>query len=443
MYPEAKSRSAQLYERARKVLPGGNSRTSVFFEPYPVYAAAGHGSRIVDVDGVERIDFVNNYTSLIHGHAHPRIVAAVTEQLHRGSCFAAPTESEIALAEILVERLPAVDQVRFANSGSEGVMMAIKAARGYTGRGKIAKCEGAYHGSYDFAEVSQGVQPQDWGDPDAPRSVPPSRGTPQSVLDEVIVIPYNDSERARRILTPRARELVAIVIDPMSNQCGMVPATPEYLRFMRAFTRAHGIVLIFDEVISFRLDYHGAQGAFACEPDLTALGKVIGCGFPVGAVGGKAEVMAVFDPSRGKPPVPHAGTFNANPITMTAGRVALEMLTREAYQRLNALGDRARAGLEHALAAAGVPGTVTGRGSLFRLFLAEKKDSGYRAMLMSPKEAEMMAELHRYLLNHGFFFSSYGLGNISTAHTEAEIDQFVETVRNGLGVIKQRGLAAE
>ena len=439
-YPDSLSRSARLYERARKVLPGGNSRTSVFFKPYPLYAVSGSGSRVVDEDGVERIDFVNNYTSLIHGHAHPRIVAAVTEQIRSGSCFSAPTETEIELAEILVDRLEAVDQVRFANSGTEAVMMAIKAARGFTNRPRIAKCEGAYHGSYDFAEVSQGVSPQDWGAADAPASVPPSRGTPQGVLDDVIVVPYNDVEAAERLLTPHAKELAAVLIDPMSNQCGMAPATPGYLKFIRDFTRQHGIVLIFDEVISFRLGYNGAQGEFECQPDLTALGKVIGCGFPVGGIGGRAEVMAVFDPSKGKPIVPHAGTFNANPVTMTAGRVALEMLTPEAFTRINGLGDRARTGLEKALKDLGVRGAVTGRGSLFRLFLAEKRGIGYRAMMMTAAETEMMSALHRYLLNNGVLFSYYGLGNISTAHNEEEVDMFVQAVRNGLGVLMQQGI---
>ena len=443
MYPDDNSRSAKLWRRARKALPGGNSRTSVFLKPYPIYVASGSGSRITDEDGVERIDFVNNYTSLIHGHAHPKIVEAVTEQISRGSCFSAPTEAEIRLAEMLAERLPSVEQSRFANSGTEAVMMAIKAARGFTGRAKIAKCEGAYHGSYDYAEVSQGVAPTDWGEVDAPNSVPPSRGTPPSVASDVVVVPYNDVERAKQILTPQADQLAAVLIDPLSNQCGLVPASPEFLTFVREFTRKHGIVLIFDEVISFRVGYHGAQGAFACMPDLTALGKVIGCGFPIGAVAGRADIMAVFDPSEGKPPVPHAGTFNANPVSITAGCTALEMLTPEAYEHIDALGERARAGLREGLDAAGIAGMVTGQGSLFRLFLVEKKGVGYRNMMMTTEESGMMTELHRYLLNHGIFMSFYGLGNTSTAHTVEDVDRLVEATRNGLGVLKQQGLAAE
>jgi glutamate-1-semialdehyde 2,1-aminomutase len=443
MYPDSESSSAKLYERACRVLPGGNSRTSVYLKPYPLYAVSGHDARIVDEDGIERLDMVNNYSSLIHGHAHPKIVAAVTEQIARGSCFSAPTRAEIELAEILADRLPTVERVRFANSGSEGVMMAIKGARGYTGRSKIAKCEGAYHGSYDFAEVSQGVKPEAWGDADAPNSVAPSYGTPQSVLDEVVVIPFNDEVRAERILSPHASELAAIIIDPLSNQCGMVPATAAFLSFIRDFTRRHGIVLIFDEVISFRLGYHGAQGAFNCQPDLTALGKVIGCGFPVGAVAGQAAIMSVFDPSGGKPPVPHAGTFNANPVSMTAGRVALDMLTPRAFSYLEGLGSRTRAGLHRVLEETGIDGAVTGQGSLFRLFLAPKTGNDYRALVMTPAEVHLMSRLHRFMINQGVLFSYYGLGSLSTAHTDEDVDYFLDVVRSGLGILKREGLAVQ
>ncbi len=196
--------------------------------------------------------------------------------------------------------------------------------------------------------------------------------------DDVVIIPFNDAARAEAILTPHAGELAAILIDPMPNQCGLVPGTPTFFIFLREFTRQHGILLIFDEVISFRLGYRGAQAEFGVEPDLTALGKMIGCGFPVGAVAGSAEVMAVFDPSAGAPPVPHAGTFNANPVTMVAGLTAMEMMTPEAFDRINQLGERARAGLRGAFADAGVTGTIAGKGTLFRIYMAEKTGSDYR-----------------------------------------------------------------
>ncbi|MDO9062589.1 MAG: aminotransferase class III-fold pyridoxal phosphate-dependent enzyme, partial [Bradyrhizobium sp.] len=195
MYPDPKSNSQKLYTRAQSSLPGGNTRTTVFMKPYPIYAARGEGCRVFDVDGNEFIDCINNFTALIHGHGHPALVAAATKQLALGSAFGLPTESEIDLAELLVARLPSVEQVRFTNSGTEAVMMALKAARAFTGRPKIAKCEGAYHGSYDYAEVSLDPVPEAWGR-NAPVSVAYAKGTPDNVLADVITIPFNDAEAA-------------------------------------------------------------------------------------------------------------------------------------------------------------------------------------------------------------------------------------------------------
>ena len=268
-YADPSSTSARLFKQAQSVMPGGNSRTSVFMAPYPPYAAEGQGCWVVDVDGDRRLDLLNNYTSLIHGHAHPAITAAATRRLARGASFPMPTPEEVELASLLVERLPAVDQVRFTNSGSEAVMMAMKAARGFTGRPKIAKFEGAYHGSYDYAEVSLGSTAENWGPLAEPASVAYSRGTAPSVLADVVVLPFNRPELAARLIEQHARELAAVIIDPVPNRVGLMPATPELLETLRAVTAAHGILLIFDEVISFRIGYHGAQGYFGARPDIT------------------------------------------------------------------------------------------------------------------------------------------------------------------------------
>ncbi|HEX5166728.1 MAG TPA: aspartate aminotransferase family protein, partial [Thermomicrobiales bacterium] len=357
------SEAARLYRRAKQVMPGGNSRTTVYQSPYPPYAARGVGAVVVDADGQERYDFLNNYTSLIHGHADPDINAAVIEQLQYGTAFAMPTEHEVVLAELLVERIPSLERMRFTNSGSEAVMMAIKAARAYTGRPKIVKFEGCYHGSYDFAEVSLSSNPSNWGEGD-PVSIAYSYGTPQSVLDEVIVLRYNDTEMAERRITEHAHELAAVLIDPMPLRAGLIPAEPEFLQRLRDLCTAHGIVLIFDEVISLRTAYGGAQETLGVTPDLTTMAKIIGGGFAVGAFGGSAEVMSVFDPSQGYPRAPHGGTFNANPITMVAGLVAMQKLTREEFARLDQLGAMLREGLAEAMDGARVKGQVTGMGSL-------------------------------------------------------------------------------
>jgi len=424
-------RSKALYDRATRVLPGGNTRTTVFVAPHPLYARAGHGCRVTDVDGVTRLDFVNNYTSLIHGHGHPTVTAAIADQLTRGTCFAMPTEAEVALAELICDRLPTAERIRFTNSGTEAVMMAVKAARAYTGRPKIAKVEGAYHGSYDFVEASMAPSPENWGEPD-PTPVPYAKGTPQGVLDDVVVIPLNDPAAAERILAPHADELAAILIDPLPFRAGLIPAQAAFLEFVRAFARNHGTLLIFDEVISFRLGYHGAQGVFGVEPDLTTLGKIIGGGLPVGAVAGRADVMAVFDPSGGKAALPHGGTFNANPLTMAAGRAAMEALPPEAIDRLNALGAQARAALGEAFAAAGVPGQVSGMGSLFRVHFHARPLTGYRAAYAHPEERARLQAFYWGLADRGVLISSDGLGAISTPMGTSEVQALAEAALGAL-----------
>jgi glutamate-1-semialdehyde aminotransferase len=283
------SRSAALFAQAQGVMPGGNTRTTVYMAPYPPYAASGDGCWITDVEGDRRLDCLNNYTALIHGHAHPAIVEAATRRLALGSSFPLPTPEEVELAALLCERLPSAERVRFTNSGSEAVMMAIKGARAWTGRPKIAKFEGAYHGSYDYAEVSLASSPESWGSLASPASTPYSKGVPPAVLDDVVVLPFNHAELAVARIEREARHLAAVLVDPIPNRVGLIPAQREFLRALREITSRHGIALIFDEVITFRVGYHGAQGVFGVTPDLTTLGKIIGGGFPVGAVVGRAD----------------------------------------------------------------------------------------------------------------------------------------------------------
>jgi glutamate-1-semialdehyde 2,1-aminomutase len=329
--------SRKLFDRARVVLPGGNSRSTIDLKPHPIYVTHGKDAVVYDVDGHEYVDFNNNYTSLILGHANDAVNDAVASQLPRGTAFSFGTEVEIEHAELLTSRVPTFDQIRFMNSGSEAVMNALKAARAFTGRSKIAKCEGAYHGSYDYAEVSLSAGPQDWGQ-NYPRAVPYAKGTPQGVLDDVLVIPYHDTLAARQLLEGTADDLAAVLFDPVASRVGMIPPTADYLDMLVEFCAAKGVLLIFDEVIAFRLGIEGAQGHYGVSPDLTALGKIIGGGFPVGAVAGRQQVMEVFNGGG----LPHGGTFNANPITMVAGMETMRQMTSEAYTDLNALGEYTR-----------------------------------------------------------------------------------------------------
>lgn len=423
-YPDDAVQSKSLFERARQSLPGGNTRTTVFMKPFPIYATHGQGFQVWDADGVARIDCINNFTAGIHGHAHPVLIAAAEKQLALGSAFGLPTSSEIDLAELLCARVASVERVRFCNSGSEAVMMAIKAARAFTGRSVIAKVEGAYHGSYDYAEVSLDPSPKTWGS-NRPNSVAYARGTPTSVLNEVLTLPFNDAAGASELIRSAGSGLAAVLIDPMPNRAGLVPASQDYIDAVQEAARAVGALVLFDEVISLRLGYRGAQAIWSAEPDLTMFGKIIGGGFPVGAVAGRAEVMAVFDPTAGKPALPHGGTFSANPVTMRAGLAAMELLGEAEFSRLETLGDALREGMRKALSDEGMPGCVTGAGSLLRFHLVDRKVTDYRSSYLSANEAELLASVHKALLDNGVLASSTGLMALSTPMSEDTVAEIV------------------
>ncbi|HTH99463.1 MAG TPA: aspartate aminotransferase family protein [Acidisoma sp.] len=429
------SRSEALARRARGSLPGGNTRTTVYRDPYPLYAARGEGCRVWDVDGVARIDCNNNYTSLIHGHAHPALVDAACRQIALGTAFGMPTESEIDLAELLCARVASVERVRFVNSGTEAVMMALKAARAFTGRPKIAKCEGAYHGTYDYAEVSLDTGPADWQVQGPPASVAYARGTPQGVLDDVVVIPFNDIDGAVSLIRAHGPALAGVLVDPMPNRAGLVPADPAYLQALHAVCREVGALLIFDEVISFRLGHAGAQGLWGVEADLTTFGKIMGGGFPVGALGGRVDVMAVFDPTSGKPAVPGGGTFSANPVTMRAGLAAMELLDEAAFVRLGHMGDHLRHGIERLLHDHGIRGCATGRGSLLQVHLSDRPLRDYRSARPEAAEARRLVAFVQALLDGGVIISTNGLMALSTVMTGDDLEAVLAAIAAALSAI--------
>jgi len=304
--------SAELAARARQVLPSGCTRSQVWFAPHPPYMVKGEGAWITDVDGNRYLDLANKLGVLIHGHVHPDVVRVVQEQVALGACFAAPTPHEVALAELLQSRGPSFERIRFINTGSEAVDLAFKAARAFTGRSRIVKLEGVYHGSNDFAEVSNYSTPENWGN--EPASVATVPATPPGVLDSVLVTAANDLAMAERLLSQHATEIAAVIVDPVPPRAGMRPLERDFIEGLRALTRRLGILLIFDEVIAFRFGFSGAQGRFGGAPDLTVLGKIIGGGYPVGAVAGRADVMETTAAS-----VASSGTFTANPVTMRVG----------------------------------------------------------------------------------------------------------------------------
>jgi glutamate-1-semialdehyde 2,1-aminomutase len=428
----ADAASAALFRRAQAVMPGGSSRatlSSPAWAPHAPYAAYGKGCRVFDADGHEIIDFANNFYSLIHGHAHPEIVAAVQAQAARGLAFGLPTELDVQLAELITPRAPGLEHIRFCNSGTEAVLFAVKAARAYTGRWKIAKMEGGYHGAYDPVEVSLNSTPGNWGDPSAPASSGDLRATPQSVLDDTVALPFNDLPVTLALIERHAEHLAAVVIDPLPSRVGLIPATPAYLEGLQAACRRYGIMLVVDEIVCFRLHPGGAQTLMGITPDYTALGKIIGGGQPIGAIAGPAERMAVFDSSGGRPRMAQGGTFSANPITMAAGIASMTLLTDDAYTRLNALGERLRTGMREAL---GGRGQVTGLGSMFKLHLHSRSILTYRDAYLRPDEAAKLTALFRALLDNGILVTPQVSGALSTPMTEAEIDTFLAVFRTAL-----------
>ncbi|MGV6873950.1 aspartate aminotransferase family protein [Pseudochelatococcus sp. B33] len=414
-------RSNEAFTRARKVFPDGTARVTIERDPVPRYMHHGEGAFLVDVDGRRFLDLNGNFTTLIHGHAFPPVIDAVTRQLRSGSCFANPTEIEIALAELLCARIPHLERIRFVNTGTEAVMFAIKAARAFTGRSGIAKIEGAYHGAYDWVEVSQHITPQTWGDPAHPASTPYYRGMPQAVLDDVVVLRFNDADGARRRIADHARHLAAILIDPMPSRGGLTPPTPDFIAAVQETARHHGILVISDEVLNLRQGFEGASARYGLIPDLFTLGKIIGGGLPIGAIGGSEDVMGVFDAGASRPALPQGGTFSANPLSMTAGLAAMDALDRAAFDRLERLGDQLRDTLRQAIARRDAPLSVTGVASLFRIHPRRTPPREFREAFLSPQAASMMKELGRFFTTNGIVLPNAAAACLSTPMNEDNI----------------------
>jgi len=425
------SRGAGLFERAQRVLAGGVSRNTVLRSPHPAYADFGEGCRITDLDGITRIDFSNNMASLIHGHACPEVVRAVHAQLERGTAFMMATEAEVDYAEHLCSRIESFEKLRFVNSGTEAIMVALKAARAFTGRPKVSKVEGAYHGGYDYAEVSQAPNPDTWGQADRPNSVPLAHGTPRSALDDVVVIPFDDADRALKILEEHKDELACVLLDLMPHRVGLNPADPEFVGALRDWTHRHGVLLVLDEVITFRTELGGLQSRYGLTPDLTALGKIIGGGFPVGAVAGRGEVMEVMNPAGDRYLFPHSGTFSANPISMVAGLAAMERFDAAAIARLNSLAERAARGITEAAASTGARACVSGTGSVFRVHMKPSLPRNFREAFVSSREADRLRVLLDHLFEQGFVMINTCTGALSTPMTESEIDALVRAIHSG------------
>jgi len=433
-FEERTKGSGRLFQEACRFLPGGDTRSALFFTPYPIYMDRGAGCYFLDVDGNRYLDFLNNYTALIHGHVHPAIVQAVQEQIGKGSSFAAPTKNQCTLAALICERVRSVEQVRFCNSGTEATMHAIRAARIISGRSKVVKIEGGYHGTHDLAEISYDPGDEESGPIEEPRSVPKNRGVPQSVLDEVIVIPFNNREISERIIRSHAREIACVIVEPMLGATGCVVQEDGFLAFLRALTAELNILLIFDEIVTFRLGLGGAQGIYGVSPDLTTFGKIIGGGFPVGAFGGPREIMKMYSPLE-KRNIAHSGTFNGNPVTMAAGIACLEELTENAIERINSFGAILRKGIDEVFQSVGIRGFATGMGSLACIHFNAHPVRDYRTAAMDNHDA--MTLVHLKLLGKGVNVPRRGGElSISTPMTELEVSTFLRVFEESVTEIK-------
>jgi glutamate-1-semialdehyde 2,1-aminomutase len=402
------------------------------------------GFELKDVDNNVYIDFMNNYTVLIHGHNPPKVVKAVMEQIPLLTLPGAPSENQLKLAKIICERVRSVKKIRFCNSGSEATMMAVRAALAFTGKKKVLKMEGGYHGIADFAKVSSpGLNLSKAGSAQEPNPVL-SPGIFSGISDNVLVLPFNNIESAEGKIKSLKNELAAVIVEPMLGSAGMIPANKDYLKTLREMTEAVGAMLVFDEVITFRLSKGGAQSLYGITSDITAFGKIIGGGYPVGAFGGRDDIMSLFDPSMPDKSkyVSHAGTFNANPITCIAGIATLNMLTDEAIRRINQYGDRLRAGVSEIFQAHKVKGQVTGLGSLGNVHFTQEKPKDYRDSANSDKVP--LDFLHLSLLNHGVFTARRGMFSVSTPMSKNQVNQFIKTFEEALTelspIIEKRGL---
>jgi glutamate-1-semialdehyde 2,1-aminomutase len=423
----ARQRSIEAFRKANQYLPGGvNSPVRAFraVETDPVFIARGEGSRVFDIDGNEYIDYLGSWGPLILGHAHPAVVEAIQETAQRGTSFGAPTELETEMAQLVCEIVPSIEVVRMVNSGTEATMSALRLARGYTGRDKIVKFEGSYHGHADSLLIKAGSGV-------ASLSLPDSPGVPQQVAAHTLVAPYNDLESVKEIFERFGEDIAAVIVEPVAGNMGVVPPLPGFLEGLRKLTQEYGALLIFDEVMTgFRVSYQGAQGLYGVTPDLTTLGKVIGGGLPVGAYGGRREIMEQVAPAG---PVYQAGTLSGNPLAMAAGLTTLKELGKPGvYESLEKKAAYLEEQFRRNAEEVGIPCQINRVGSMMSLFFTSQPVINFATAKTS--DTKRFARYFQKLLELGVFIapSQFEGMFISTAHTQEDLDRTVEAQREAL-----------
>jgi glutamate-1-semialdehyde 2,1-aminomutase len=437
-YVRRTPRSREHYEKARTLLPGGVPGNASFRSPHPLYLAEGRGPRITDVDGNDYLDLLIGGGPNILGHSHPAVTEAVAQQIGRGTSMMIPTELVLEISEVINRHMPHLERIRYVTTGAEAMHMAIRIARGFTGRSRIGKFEGNFHGGYDNELVSGRAVGGDLG---APQALPDSAGIPAGILQDTLVLPYNRTEETVALIEQHADELAAVVLEPIAcTWMGGVPAGEDFLRRVREVTEAHGILLVFDEIVTgFRVALGGATEMTGVTPDLTALAKAIGGGYPLGAIGGRADVMeATLTPARPgedmSRKVFQSGTFQSNLVAMTAGLATLRELERPGVlDRVNAHGDRMRAEIVKHATSLGLPMHGLGYGSIVGFHFADEAPTSIRDVLASQRE--YVAAFCLGLVVNDVFITPYHLGLTNAAQSDADIDTIIAAARGVLDTI--------
>lgn len=420
-------KSESLFEEAKKYMPGGvNSPVRAFRSVgmSPLFIERGAGSKVYDVDGNEYIDYIGSWGPLILGHAHPAVTEALKKATERGTSFGAPTVLETNMAKLVSEIVPSIEVVRMVNSGTEATMSALRLARGYTGRNKILKFEGCYHGHSDSLLIKAGSGVATLGLPDSP-------GVPADIANQTITVPYNDLDSVKTVFEKHGKDLAAIIVEPVAGNMGVVPPLPGFLEGLRKITEENGTLLILDEVMTgFRVDYHCAQGRFGIRPDLTTLGKVIGGGLPVGAFGGKREIMECIAPAG---PIYQAGTLSGNPLAMTAGYTTLlELGKAGVYEGLERKARRLEEGMRKNCTDLGIPHYITRVGTMVCIFFTDQQVVNYETAKTS--DLDLFSRYFRNMVEEGVSLppSQFEGMFLSTAHTDEDIEFTIQANRNAL-----------
>lgn len=427
-YQQASPRSRELFAQGRTYTAGA-AKGAYFYPPYPLTMARGQGCHLWDVDDRRYLDCANHHTAQILGHRHPAVETAVREQMQQGIALGAPTGIETAIAKAMCRRVDSLERIRFVNSGTEATLHAIRLARGFSQKGKIAKFEGAYHGNHDAVEVSVAPPVDQAGPADAPLSIATAGGSSPAAASEALILPYNDEAAVERLIATHANELACVLFDP---KAGIIELRPDFVRAVGEITRRHGVLLIFDEIVGFRVDSGGMQNVYGIDPDLSCFGKIVGGGFPVGAFGGRADIMDLFDNSQGPTGFFQSGTFSAHPVVMAAGLTTLNELTSDALSHLNALGAQLKDGLNTLFAAHNIAAQVVCTGSVFSIYFTSDPIANYRDLAQTDKEP--LYPLFLSLIEQGYFLGGPGLGMcaLSTPMDTSDIDGLIAAVKHAL-----------